>query len=445
MICRRSWSVVMLAALLLTVSVQAGDQAPVRSLLSVPAEAVGFSSARLQRLDQAIRGMIAEDRHPGFVVLLARHGKLVKFDAYGKKNLATGEPMTKDTIFRLHSMTKPLIGLAMMILFEEGRWKFDEPIAAYIPEFMDLKVCKGIDENGQMVVEDAVHSPTVRELMTHSAGFAYGLVADDHDPVGKAYIRHEVLRSGTLQQMVGKLAKIPLAYQPGTRWQYSLSVDIQGYLVEKLSGQSLSDFMEQRIFKPLGMKDTAFYLPPEKLPRLGSLYTVDPSTQKPVMSPDSILPSLHLDYTHPPTLPLGGAGLVSTVMDYARFSQMILNGGELEGARLLAPSTIKLMISNHLPEALRVNSDGITVGFNGATPGFALDFAVATDPIKLGLPVGEGTISWGGYAGLWFWIDPKNDLLFVGMTQLGGNGFSGSDPQYISRELTYQALVRPQD
>ena len=229
-------------------------------------EQVGFSSERLQRLDAAMQQKVDEKQFAGMVTILARHGKVVEFKTYGKKNLATGAPMDKDTIFRIYSMTKPVTGAAMMMLYEEGKWQPDDPISKYIPEFANLKVFKGVDNSGEPVLEDPVHPPTMLQLMTHTAGFTYG---SGSDLVDKMYHDQQVLHSATLQEMINKLAKLPLLYQPGTRWVYSISVDIQGYLVEKLSGKSLPDFMHERIFEPLGMKDTGFYVPKEKMDRLG--------------------------------------------------------------------------------------------------------------------------------------------------------------------------------
>ena len=241
---------------------------PVRGQLlpNTKPEQVGFSSERLQHLDAAMQQKVDEKQFAGIVTILARHGKVVEFKTYGKKNLATGAPMEKDTIFRIYSMTKPVTGAAMMMLYEEGKWQPDDPISKYIPEFANLKVFKGVDNSGELILEDPVHPPTMLQLMTHTAGFTYG---SGSDVVDKMYHDQQVVHSATLQEMINKLAKLPLLYQPGTRWVYSISVDIQGYLVEKLSGKSLPDFMRERIFEPLGMKDTGFYVPKEKMDRLG--------------------------------------------------------------------------------------------------------------------------------------------------------------------------------
>jgi CubicO group peptidase (beta-lactamase class C family) len=223
---------------------------PVRgqALPNAKPEQVGFSSERLQRLDAAMQQKVDEKQFAGMVTILARHGKVVEFKTYGKKDLSTGAAMDKDTIFRIYSMTKPVTGAAMMMLYEEGKWQPDDPISKYIPEFANLKVFKGVDNSGEPILEDPIHPPTMLQLMTHTAGFTYGFGSS---VVDKMYHDQQVLHSANLQEMIGKLAKLPLLYQPGTRWVYSISVDIQGYLVEKLSGKSLPDFMRERILSSL--------------------------------------------------------------------------------------------------------------------------------------------------------------------------------------------------
>jgi len=405
-------------------------------------ESVGFDSARLARLDAYMQGVVAEGRVAGMTTLLARHGKIVSYKTYGKKSLATGAPMTEDTIFRIYSMTKPVTGVAMMILFEEGKWRLDDPVTRHIPEFKNLKVMTGVDDKGfgTPVLVDMKRPPTMREIMSHTAGFGYGL-QDDH-PVDKLYREKSILGSSGLQDMVTKTATIPLVYQPGESWRYSSSVDIQGYLVEKLSGQPLGQFLEQRIFKPLKMKDTAFYVPADKASRLAALYALNRDTKQ-IEEAKVIFDRPLPTYLTPPVMESGGGGLVGTTMDYARFAQMLANKGELEGARILAPATVELMGTNMIPKNVLVNSNGATsLRFNEAV-GFGLDFMVVNDPRVAGTLEGKGSMSWGGAAGTWFWVDPTNDLIFVGMIQrLGGSG--GDDLGQMSRTLTYQALLHPE-
>jgi CubicO group peptidase (beta-lactamase class C family) len=254
-------------------------------------EALGFSSERLERLHAAKQREVDQKQLAGVVTILARHGKLVEERTYGKKDIASGAPMTRDTIFRIFSMTKPVTGVAMMILYEEGKWHPLDSVSKYIPEFAHLKVFKGVDESGKMIPEDPTHPPTMHDLMTHTAGFTYGLFGNTL--VDKMYLDQQVWQSRSLQEMIDKLAKIPLLYQPGTRWVYSVSTDIQGYLVEKLSGQSLPDFMQQHIFGPLGMKDTGFFVPPEKRNRFATLYRED---QKGELVADATGGGLPTDY-----------------------------------------------------------------------------------------------------------------------------------------------------
>src|ERR1051325_785971 len=237
---------------------------PKQAVVLAPAapESVGFSSERLQNLTDAMHAAVDQKHVAGIVTMLVRHGKVVSFDAYGKRSLATGVPMTRDTMFRMYSQSKPVTGLAMMILFEQGKWRLDDPIAKYIPEFANLKVFTGLDKDGKPVTEDPVHPPTMRELVTHTAGFGYGLRSDDY--VDQQYQALHVLSSNGLKEMVDKIATLPLLFQPGTKWSYSASVDIQGYIIEKLSGQSLGDFMKYHILKPLDMKDTDFMVPADK-------------------------------------------------------------------------------------------------------------------------------------------------------------------------------------
>ena len=415
---------------------------PAASLtLAASPESVGFDSARLKKLDAAMAKVVADGRVAGITTLLARHGKVVEFNTYGKASLASGQPMGKDAIFRIYSMTKPVTGVAMMILFEEGKWRLDDPVTRYVPEFKNLKVMVKADKDGKITeVEDMKRPPTMREIMSHTAGFGYGL-GDEH-PVDKLYREKEILGSNSLKEMIDRTATIPLMFQPGTNWSYSSSVDIQGYIVEKLTGQKLGDFMAERIFRQLKMNDTAFYTGAGKANRLAAVYVYDKELRKIVEAKD-IFGSKMPDYTKPPAMESGGGGLVSTTMDYARFSQMILNKGELDGVRLLSPASVELMGTNVIPKNVLLNTNGTsTTRFNEAV-GFGLDVQVVKDARAAGTLQGDGTMSWGGAAGTWFWVDPTNDLIFVGMIQrLGGTG--GDDLGGQARTLTYQALIHPE-
>jgi CubicO group peptidase (beta-lactamase class C family) len=372
----------------------------------------------------------------GMVTLLARHGKIIDYRAYGVRDIASGAPMTKDTIFRDYSMTKPVTGVAMMILYEEGKWLPSEPIAKYIPEFAHLKVFKGVDADGKMILVDPDHPPTMHELMSHTAGFTYGFFGDT--PVDHMVRDAHLFQSKDLQEFIDKLANIPLLYQPGQGWTYSVSMDIEGYIVEKLSGQSLPDFMREHIYQPLGMRDAGFYVSAAKRSRFATLYywkadgsglSVDPpqGTANP------------RDYDKQPAMASGGGGMVSTIEDYYRFAQMMADSGELGGARILSPASVRLMTSNHLAQHLLTGQYGI--GWQHMRPGFGYGYncAVEFDPQTANLPDGKGTFLWDGAAGTWFWVDPTNDIVFIGMIQRMNGGVP--NVQYLSRQLVYQALL----
>jgi CubicO group peptidase (beta-lactamase class C family) len=400
-------------------------------------ESVGFSSERLERLHALLQGVVDQKQIPGIVTILARHGKVVDYAVYGQRDMASGAPMTKDAIFRDFSMTKPVSGVAMMILYEQGKWLPTDPISKYIPEFAHLKVFKGVDAAGNVIVEEPVHVPTMHELMSHTAGFTYGFFGNS--PVDKLYQSAGVMQSKSLQEMIDKLAKIPLLYQPGTRWVYSLSMDIQGYIVEKLSGQSLPDFMQQNIFKPLGMKDTGFFVPAENRNRFVTLYHANERGELVAEAPGH---GFGGDYSAQPTMPSGGGGLVSTAEDYFRLAQMLGNGGELNGVRVLSPAAVQLMGSNHLAPNLLTGEFGIGLQIMRPGFGYGYDCAVVFNPPEADLPDGRGTFFWDGAAGTWFWIDPTNAIVFVGMIQrILGPG--SPNLEYLSRSAVYQALVNP--
>jgi CubicO group peptidase (beta-lactamase class C family) len=398
-------------------------------------ESVGFSAERLTRLDGAMKALVDSKKLAGMVTVLARHGKIVEEKAYGFADVAGQKPMQKDTIVRIFSMTKPITGIAMMMLYEEGKWKPSDPIARYIPEFRDLKVYSGIDKDGKPALDEPGHAPTMGELMSHSAGFTYGYFGST--PVDKMYLEADLLNAPTLQDFIGRVAKLPLLYQPGEGWVYSISVDIQGYLVEKLSGKPFGEFLRERIFAPLGMKDTGFYVPADKLERVASIYQSDANPGAAPMPRD---PGIG----QPPGMPSGGGGLYSTAGDYLRFAQMVLNGGELNGLRLVAPSSTELMRTNHLSDEVK-NARKFGIGFYQMQPGlgFGYDFAILEDPLKLGSSAGKGTFLWDGVAGTWFWIDPTNDVVFVGIVQRWLMAPGAPDLENLSRALTYQALVNP--
>jgi CubicO group peptidase (beta-lactamase class C family) len=403
----------------------------------VKPELVGFSSERLENLHKVMQASVDQKQISGIVTILARHGKVVDYRTYGDRDMATNSPMTKDAIFRDYSMTKPVTGVAMMILYEQGKWLPSDPISKYIPEFAHLKVFKGVDAEGKMILVDPDHAPTMHELMSHTAGFTYGFFGNM--PVDAMYRDEKVLQSKNLQEMIDKLAKIPLIYQPGKAWVYSVSMDIEGYIVEKLSGQSLPDFMREHIFTPLGMKDAGFFVPQDKRQRFVTLYRTD---AKGDMVADPTNQGLSADYAEPPSMASGGGGMVSTAEDYYHFAQMLGYSGELGGKRIIAPASVKLMSSNHVPASLLTGE--FSIGRQVMRPGFGYGYncAVVFDPPLADLPEGKGTFFWDGAAGTWFWVDPTNDIVFVGMIQrMMGPG--GPNLQYLSRSAIYGALVDP--
>ena len=397
--------------LFLTVVLQSAVLCIAAQLPTARPESVGFSGDRLQNLHFLIQNEIDQKQLVGAVTILARHGKVIDYRTYGQRDSGKGVPMSKDTIFRAYSMTKPLTGVAMMILYEQGKWLPWQPVSAYIPEFTHLKVFNGYDASGKMILVDPEHLPTVGEVMSHSGGFSYGF---SQSPVDGMYREKNVLQSASLHDMIEKLATIPLSYQPGRAWQYSVGMDIEGYMVEKLSGQSLPDFMRDHIFKPLGMKDTGFFVPDEKRARFAVNYGAKPDGHLEPVNPGGSTPT---DYRQQPTMASGGGGSVTTAEDYYRFAQMLADGGELAGIRILSPETVKLMSSNHLPPSLLTGqfAGGQHVMRRGF--GYGFNVAVAFDPPEAGLPDGRGTFLWDGAAGTWFWVDPTNDVVFVSMIQ----------------------------
>ena len=400
-------------------------------------ESVGFSTERLENLHALIQGEIDQKHLVGAVTILARHGKIVEYRTYGQRDIAAAVPMTKDTIFRDYSMTKPVTGVAMMILYEQGKWLPSDPISKYIPEFAHLKVQQGVDADGKSILVEPDHAPTMRELMTHTAGFSYGR---EKSPADAMYSDLTVMQSANLQEMIDKLAKIPLLYQPGKGWLYSSSMDIQGYIVEKLSGQSLPDFYRDHIYAPLGMRDAGFFVPEDKRKRFATNYFSDPQGN---LKPGPETDGVPNDYVAQPTMPSGGGGMVSTAEDYYRFAQMLANDGQLDGVRILAPSTVRLMTSPHVAQSLLTGEFGI--GMSVIRPGFSwgYDCAVIFDPPAANLPDGKGTFFWDGAAGTWFFVDPTNDIVFVSMIQR----MTSPDIhtlEYKSHVVIDQALVEPE-
>jgi CubicO group peptidase (beta-lactamase class C family) len=402
---------------------------------------LGFTRAGLDALDARMKQSVGDGDTAGMTFILIRHGQVAAFNSFGQQT--PDKPMALDSLFRIYSMSKPITGVAMMQLYERGKWKLDDPITKYAPELASLTVVTRdkdgkivIDADGKPVLTSPTKSATMRQLMSHTAGFGYGLLGVD--PVNKAFRDQRVLASQDLDEMMKKIVGIPLLYEPGTKWSYSVATDIQGYLVQKLSGQKFGDYLKDHVTGPIGMTDTAFYVTPDRKARFTEVYHWDVKQNKLVMNP---APTGGGGFEDPVRLESGGGGLVGSTHDYARFCQTLLNRGEIAGKRILKADTVKLMTANHIGGLL------VDVVGTGPQPGsearrFGFDLGVYVDPKAAGLPYGNGAFFWGGAAGTWFWIDPANDLAFIGMIQnQGGNRPGGLRFAADSAKLVYAALA----
>jgi CubicO group peptidase (beta-lactamase class C family) len=385
--------------------------------LSVP-EAVGMSPERLDRLKPYFQKYVDEGKLSGVVSLVARKGKIVHFENFGKRDVEADKAMEKDSLVRIYSMTKPILRVALMMLHEEGKFLLKDKLSKHIPEFADLTVL----EDGEEVTP--THALTVQRLLTHTGGFTYGFFGNTE--VDQRYREAKVLREKNLQEMIQHLGEIPLQDHPGEKWHYSVSVDIQGHLVEVLSGMPLDKFLQERIFKPLGMSDTFFEVPADKLDRFAANYRFSKSeTMKLTDGPaDS-------KFGKEVTFFSGGGGLVSTAEDYWRFCQMLLNKGEFQGQRLLGRKSVELMTLDHLPAVLEEHEP--TSSF-----GFGLGVQVITDVAASGSPGSVGTYSWGGAAGTIFWIDPEEELTAMVMIQLMNSPY---ELRSEVKSLVYSAII----
>ena len=413
------------AALLLAASVLAPAFAGEPELQHAKPADVGMDAGGLKKLNEAMHGMVDGGQLAGVVTMVSRKGKVVHFDAYGKRDIENGLPVEKDTIFRIYSMTKPIIGVALMTYYDEGRFTLDDPVSKFIPEFADLKVAKKDGPDGMPITEDADHPMTMRELMSHTAGLTYGLFSQSQ--VDTLYVNANILDfNQSLKDMIDKLAKIPLRQQPGSMWHYSVAVDVQGYVLEVLAGKPLDEVLNERLFGPLGMTDTAFWVEPDKVDRFSHMYATN----------EGKLAKVEFgQYLQKPNLLSGGGGLVSTATDYMRFAQMLANGGELDGVRILKPETVELMHTNHLPAG--VTDMGPIYRGNR----FGLDFSIVTDPNPAtDHERAKGEYWWYGIGGTWFGINPVQDLVVVGMIQSRDFRASGM-ARIASKRLAYEAIV----
>lgn len=366
--------------------------------------AVGMSAERLERINPVLQAYVDDGELVGAVSMIARHGKIVHFEKFGVVNKDTSQPMALDSIFRIYSMSKPITTVAAMTLYEQGKFQLTDPVENYMPEFKNILV---LTEDGKL--EKQKRPFTIQMLMSHTAGFTYGVFGNT--PVDQQYRKANILSNKDLAEMVTELGNIPLQYQPGTRWHYSVSVDILGRLVEVISGQPLDQYLDEKIFTPLGMDDTFFEVPADKINRFGTNHSYNTQTKSlEVMDyPETSA------FANNVTFFSGGGGLLSTAEDYMKFCQMLLNGGEFNGARILSRKTIDYMTQNHLNGIFADRSGENAENRPGA--GFGLGFGVIVDPPKAGVVSSKGEYYWGGAAGTIFWIDPVEDLISIVMIQ----------------------------
>ena len=393
-------------------------------------ESAGFSTVRLERVDRMLQGYVDREEIAGAVGLIAREGKMVYHKSFGYRDIESKAPMSSDVIFRIASMTKPITSVAAMMLWEEGRFQLRDPISKFLPEFADMEVAlpvePGDSARGPYKIAEALRPITIQQLLTHTAGLANpyrGVTLDLYND-----LRTNRKPGGTVGDYVTALAKLPLNFEPGERWEYGPATDVVGRLVEVLSGMTLAQYFETKIFRPLGMEDTYFYLPRSKVPRLAALYR--PNDDGKIELQDK--PDENSRWVKEPHVYFsGGGGLVSTTADYFRFHQMMLNGGELDGVRILGPRTVRLMTSNHTGD--------LAIWLRGAGYGFGIGYSVSLDQGQSAMPSAEGTYNWGGAYCTVFWVDPADQLIGILMTQI--RPYTHLNIRQDFQTLTYQALV----
>ena len=428
------------AAILSAATLFASAAAWAQGLPAAPADSVGMSAQKLARIAETFRKDIDQGKLPGAVFLVARKGRLVYSDAIGLQNKATGKPMPKDAIFRIYSMTKPIVSVAAMMLVEDGRMQLTDPVSKFLPAIKNQQVsaAKADAEFAKVTytLVPADREMTVQDLLRHTAGLAYGELTQNapvKEALGKAGIYKTTIdfdsRDLPPAEQVERMSKVPLAHQPGTVWEYSLASDLLGRVVEAACGERLADFLARRLFRPLKMNDTAFWVPKEKIGRLAEPLAADAATGK---------ASNLMDVSAVPANDSGGAGGVSTAADYLRFSQMLLNGGQLDGVRVLSRSSVDLMVSDHLGTRIAApfTPGELLLGTPGYT--FGLGFAVRQGAGIAALPGSPGEFMWGGYAGTYFWVDPKEEIVAVYMVQAPGP----LRPYYrrLFKQLVYAAI-----
>jgi CubicO group peptidase (beta-lactamase class C family) len=423
---------------LVTTAAFADSAAP---LATAPAEQVGLSKQKLERIGTVLKQEIEQGKLPGAVVMVARKGKLVYSEAVGFQDKGAGKPMALDSLFRIYSMTKPLVAAGAMMLVEDGKIELTDPVSKFLPAFKGQQVSvartDGEFARTSYVTVPADREITIQDLFRHTAGLAYGEITVNA-PVKEAYAKAGLYnkerdydaRALTPAEFVERIAKAPLAHQPGTVWEYSLALDVLGRVIEVASGKRLADYLDERLFKPLRMQDTGFWVSSDRIGRLAQALPVDPASGQ---------PNNLIDVSAPPGNDSGGAGAVSTAADYLRFSQMLANGGQLDGVRVLSRTSVQLMTSDHLGTriAAPLTPGELILGTPGYTMG--LMFAVRQGNGIAGVPGSAGEFMWAGYAGTYFWVDPKEELAVVYMTQAP----SPIRPYYrrLMKQLVAQAIV----
>ena len=398
---------------------------------------VGLDGKRLDRIDEHFRRYVDDGRLPGYTVAVARYGRVAYLSTYGHRDVEANKPTTTDTIYRIYSMTKPITSIALMMLVEEGRLQITEPVSTYIPAFADMRVLTG-GSSLKPITQPTREPMRVWHLLTHTSGMTYGFNYFDavDDIYRRAGFEFGIGNRTSLEEACDSFAALPLCFEPGSSWNYSVSTDIVGRLVEVVSGMTIDEFFAKRIFAPLKMHDTSFWLDESKADRLAALYQYDAAT-----GGKSLIEAAAKTAFKQPRALSGGGGLYSTAHDYWRFLQMLENGGELDGVRIVSPTTIDMMTMNHLPNNTDITSFGRTLGeevfYDGL--GFGLGFSVVIDQAKTRVACPNGTFGWGGMASTAFWVDPVEEISAMFFTQLIPSTTHPIRP-YL-RSLVYQSIV----
>ena len=436
----------MLGLVLASIGALAPFDTSAKEIDKVRPESVGMSSERLDRVAEMNARYVEDGKIAGLLTAVLRDGKIVHQSAVGTKSMEDDTPLEMDDLFRIYSMTKPITAVAAMQLYERGLFHMNDPVAKFVPELADVKVYN----DGEL--EDAKSAMTMQDLLAHTTGLSYGF--DPRNPVDEQYIEADLWAAKDLDDFAAKVGKLPLMFNPGDRWHYSIAVDITGLVVQRVSGQSFDEYLQEHIFDPLDMRDTFFAVPEDELHRFlpnhgrnqetGEIEVMrmeEPSEGTEVLGSCGAM----CNYQNV-TLYSGGGGLVSTLRDYVRFAEAIRNGGELHGKRILSPKTIKYMARNHLPASIPSRGGSgeqpLLVGNEMNGFGFGLGFGVVTDTTQQGVIGSEGQYYWGGAAGTVFWIDPVEDIVVVSMQQLMG-GWPSYRPDL--RVAAYQAIIESRE